>query len=119
MITEQIILGIYIVLLAELAFILLIFILIILNIKRSLDSIHNLIQKFVGLGNITIETAEELKSKLKSLSGITSILGSIPDIIAVFRDWNDKFQTRDKEEEKDDLGEALAKVSPKKKRRII
>lgn len=123
MITEQIILGIYIVLLLEVAFLLFTVILIVWNFKNSLDSIHKLINKFTELGHITIQTAESFKDKLNSLSTISSVIGAIPEIIAVVKSWSNKShldKVSEQDEDNDDLGDALAKVtSPKKKRRII
>lgn len=123
MITEQIILGIYIVLLLEVAFLLFTVILIVWNFKSSLDSIHKLINKFTELGHITIQTAENFKDKLNSLSTISSLIGAIPEIITLFKSWSNKTsvdKVSDQDEDNDDLGDALAKVaSPKKKRRII
>lgn len=123
MITEQIILGIYIVLLLEVAFLLFTVILIVWNFKSSLDSIHKLINKFTELGHITIQTAENFKDKLNSLSTISSLIGAIPEIITLFKSWSNKTsvdKVSDQDEDNDDLDDALAKVtSPKKKRRII
>lgn len=121
MITEQIILSLYAVLLLEVGLLLLIIILIVLDIKNTVDSIRQLINKFVKLGHITVDTAEEFKSKLTSLSGLTSIIGGIPTIISLLQKWNNKStdQNTNQEEDEDDLNEALSKVTPKKKRRII
>lgn len=123
MITEQIILGIYIVLLLEVAFLLFTVILIVWNFKSSLDSIHKLINKFTELGHITIQTAENFKDKLNSLSTISSLIGAIPEIITLFKSWSNKTsvdKVSDQDEYNDDLGDALVKVtSTKKKRRII
>jgi hypothetical protein len=123
MITEQIILGIYILLLLEVAFILFTIILIIWNIKKSFDAFYKLINKFTELGHITIQTAENFKDKLNSLSTISSVIGAIPEIVTLFKSWSNKTsvdKTLDQDEDNDDLGDALAKVaSPKKKRRII
>lgn len=123
MITEQIILGIYIVLLLEVAFLLFTVILIVWNFKSSLDSIHKLINKFTELGHITIRTAESFKDKLNSLSTISSLIGVIPEIITLFKSWSNKTsvdKVSDQDEDNDDLGDALVNVtSTKKKRRII
>ncbi len=124
MITEELLLSIYAVLLLEVGLLLLILILIVLDIKNTVDSIRQVINKFVKLGHITVDTAEELKSKLTSLSGLTSVLGGLPTIISTIQNWSDKSKSKDnnnytEEEENDDLGEVLAKVTPKKKKRII
>lgn len=122
MITEQTLLSIYAVLLLELGLLLLILILIVLDIKNTVDSVRRLINKFVKLGHITVDSAEEIKSKLTSFSGITSIIGNVPKIISVIKTWNDNSKPKDsykEDSEIDDLGEALDKVVPKKKRRII
>jgi predicted PurR-regulated permease PerM len=121
MITEQIILSLYAVLLLEVGLLLLIIILIVLDIKNTVDSVKNLVNKFVKLGHITVDTAEEFKSKLTSLSGLTSIIGGIPTIISLLQKWNNKSteQNTEQKEEEDDLNEALSNVTPKKKRRII
>lgn len=121
MITEELLLSIYAVLLLEVGLLLLILILIVLDIKNTVDSIRQVINKFVKLGHITVDTAEELKSKLTSLSGLTSVLGGLPTIISIIQNWSDRAQPKEeqKEDENDDLGEVLAKVSPKKRKRII
>lgn len=121
MITEELLLSIYAVLLLEVGLLLLILILIVLDIKNTVDSIKQVINKFVKLGHITADAAEEFKSKLTSLSGLTSILGGLPTIISIIQNWSDKSQPKEeqKEDEEDDLGEVLAKVSPKKRKRII
>lgn len=121
MITEQIILSLYAVLLLEVGLLLLIIILIVLDIKNTVDSIRQLINKFIKLGHITVDTAEEFKSKLTSLSGLSSVIGGIPTIISLLQKLNNKSTEHNTEQEKDDddLGEALSRVPPKKKRRII
>jgi len=121
MITEQIILGIYIVLLLEVAFLLLVLVLIVWDIRRSFNSVYKLINKFTELGHITIKTAEEFGSKLNSLSNLSSIIGVIPEIVNLFRNWSGN-SLKDKDIDKDeaDLEQALSRVAvPKKKRRII
>jgi hypothetical protein len=121
MITEQIILGIYIVLLLEVAFLLFTVILIVWNIKRSVDSVYKLINKFTELGHITIQTAESLKDKFNSLSNISSVVRFIPEIINLIKNLsNNSSVDKNLDEVDDDLGKALSKVSsPKKKKRII
>ena len=121
MITEQIISNLYAVLLLEIGLLLLVIILIVLDIKNTLDSVKNLINKFVKLGHITVDTAEEFKSKVTSLSGLSSVIGGIPTIISLLQKWNNKSteQTTEQKEDEDDLNEALSKVTPKKKRIII
>jgi predicted PurR-regulated permease PerM len=123
MITEEIILSIYAVLLLEVGLLLLLLILIVVNIKSTIDSIRQVIHKFVKLGNMTADTAEDLKSKLTSLSGIYSTVNKITDIFSSFSNLSNKSKEVDSEvlnKEEDDLEKALSKVSaPKKKRRII
>ncbi|MGA1047845.1 MAG: hypothetical protein ACO3UU_07530 [Minisyncoccia bacterium] len=122
MITEQTLLSIYAVLLVELGLLLMLLIIIVLDIKNTVDSVRRLINKFVKLGHITVDSAEEIKSKLTSFSGVTSIVSKIPAIISLVKTWNNKSQVQDDTQEDndiDDLGEALNKVTPKKKRRII
>ncbi len=121
MITEQLLLSIYAVLLLEVGLLLLILILIVLDIKNTLDSIRQVINKFIKLGHITADTADELKSKLTSFSGLSSILGGLPTIISTIQSWSDraKPKSNNKEEDNDDLGEVLSKVVTKKKKRII
>jgi|688.fasta_scaffold09405_14 hypothetical protein len=122
MITEELLLSIYAVLLLEVGLLLMILILIVLDIKNTVDSVRQLINKFVKLGHITLDTAEEFKSKLTSLSGITTMIGGLPNIISIIQGWNNRSQVQDKtkeETEVDDLGEVLSKVVPKKKKRII
>ena len=122
MITEQTLLSIYAILLVELGLLLMILITIVLDIKNTVDSVRRLINKFVKLGHITVDSAEEMKSKLTSFSGLTSIVSRIPAIISLVKTWNNKSQVQDDTQEDsdiDDLGEALNQVTPKKKRRII
>jgi hypothetical protein len=121
MITEELLLSIYAVLLLEVGLLLLILILIVLDIKNTVDSIKQVINKFVKLGHITADTAEEFKSKITSLSGLTSVLGGLPAIISIVQNWSDRTKPKEEEqkEEDDDLGEVLSKVSPKKRKRII
>lgn len=121
MITEELLLSIYAVLLLEVGLLLLILILIVLDIKNTVDSVRQVVNKFVKLGHITADTAEEFKSKINSLSGLTSILSGLPTVISIIQNWGDKNKSKEEEkkEEHDDLGEALSKVSPKKRKRII
>lgn len=122
MITEELLLSIYAVLLLEVGLLLLILILIVLDIKNTVDSVKQVINKFIKLGHITADTAEDLKSKITSLSGLTSILSGLPTFISIIQNWGDKNKSKDdykEEEEHDDLGEVLSKVSPKKRKRII
>lgn len=121
MITEQIILSIYAVLLLEVGLLLLILILIVVHIKNTIDSIRKVIDKFVKLGNMTADTAENLKNQISSLSGFTSLFSSIPEIISFFQNFNNKFEKENlNKNEDDDLKNALSKVNvTNKKRRII
>lgn len=121
MITEQIILSLYAVLLLEVGLLLLIIILIVLDIKNTVDSVKNLVNKFVKLGHITVDTAEEFKSKFTSLSGLTSVISNVPTIISLLQKWSDrgKDPKTAQEEDEDYLDEALSKVTPKKKKRIV
>jgi hypothetical protein len=119
MITEELLLSIYAVLLLEVGLLLLILILIVLDIKNIVDSIRQVINKFVKLGHITVDTAEDFKSKLTSLSGLTSVLSGLPTIISTIQSWGDRVKSKEEKEENDDLGDVLSKVSPKKRKRII
>ena len=103
MITEQTLLSIYAILLVELGLLLMILITIVLDIKNTVDSVRRLINKFVKLGHITVDSAEEMKSKLTSFSGLTSIVSRIPAIISLVKTWNNKSQVQDDTQEDSDI----------------
>lgn len=120
MINEQLILSIYAIILVEIGILLLLLILVIIDIKNTVDSFRNLVNKFLKLGHFTVDTAEELKHKLTSLSTFTSMVGSAPTVWSFIKKVVDKSADSDKESDnKDELGEALSKVTTTKKRRII
>ncbi len=115
MITEQVILSLYAIILIEIGLLLLVLLIMLLDVKKSIDAIRNLIDKALHLGDVAVDTATELKSNLTSISGITSVIGNISEIVA---SWNHSSKST-VTDEGDDLGEALSKVIPKKKKRII
>jgi hypothetical protein len=115
MITEQVILSLYAIILIEIGLLLLVLLIMLLDVKKSIDAIRNLIDKALHLGDLAVDTATELKTNLTSISGITSAIGNISDIVSSWKS-SSKSQNVD---EADDLGEALSKVVPKKKKRII
>jgi hypothetical protein len=115
MITEQIILSLYAIILMEIGLLLLVLLIMVLDIKKSIDAVRNLIDKALHLGDLAVNTAEELKSNLVSVSGITTAIGNISKIVSSWKN-SSKSQGTD---ESDDLGAALIKVFPKKKKRII
>lgn len=116
MITEQIILSLYAIILMEIGLLLLVLLIMVLDIKKSIDAVRNLIDKALHLGDLAVNTAEELKSNLVSVSGITTAIGNISKIVSSSWKNSSKSQGTD---ESDDLGAALIKVVPKKKKRII
>jgi uncharacterized UPF0160 family protein len=119
MITEQVIQSLYAIILMEIGLLLLVLLIMLIDLKKSIDSIHKLMNKAVFLGDSAVDNAAdiatELKTNLTSFSGITSVIGNISEIVS---SWNSSSKSKDSEEV-DDLGEALSKVVPKKKRRII
>lgn len=115
MITDQVIQSLYAIILMEIGLLLLVLLLMLIDVKKSVDSLHKLINKAVHLGDIAVDTATELKTNLTSFSGITSAIGNISEIVSSWKS-SSKSQNVD---EADDLGEALSKVVPKKKKRII
>lgn len=115
MITEQIIQSLYAIILMEIGLLLLVLLIMLIDVKKSIDLIHKLINKAVHLGDIAVDSATELKTNLTSISGITSAIGTISEIVSSWKSGS-KSQNVD---ESDDLGEALSKVVPKKKKRII
>jgi hypothetical protein len=115
MITEQVILSLYAIILIEIGLLLLVLLIMLLDVKKSIDAVRNLIDKALHLGDLAVDTATELKTNLTSISGITSAIGNISDIVSSWKS-SSKSQNVD---EADDLGEALSKVVPKKKKRII
>lgn len=119
MINEQLILSIYAIILVEIGILLLLLILVVVDIKNTVDSFRGLINKFLKLGHFTADTAEELKTKLTSLSTLTSVVGNAPTIWSFIKKIVDKSSDSDKEAGTDELGEALSKVSTTRKRRII
>lgn len=120
MINEQLILSIYAIILVEIGILLLLLILVIIDIKNTVDSFRSLVNKFLKLGHFTLDTAEELKHKLTSLSTFTSVFGNAPTIWSFIKKIVDKSSDSDKESgNKDELGEALSKVNNNKKRRIV
>lgn len=119
MINEQVILSIYAIILVEIGILLLLLILVIVDIKNTIDSVRNLVNKFVKLGNFTVDGVEELKTKLTSLSTLTSFLGDVPAVWTFLKKIVDRGIYSDKESSSDELGKVLSKVSSNKKRRII
>jgi hypothetical protein len=115
MITEQVIQSLYAIILMEIGLLLLVLLIMLLDVKKSIDAIRNLIDKALHLGDLAVDTATELKTNLTSISGITSAIGNISDIVSSWKN-SSKSQNSD---ENDDLGVALSKVIPKKKKRII
>lgn len=118
MITQEIILAIYAIILVELGLLLLILLLMVMDLRNSLDSIRKLIHRFVDLGHMTVDTAEELKSNLTSLSTLTSAISGITDFITSLRNKN-KPSSRHDDTAEDDLDDVLQKIVPKKKKRVI
>lgn len=119
MITEQVILSIYAIILIEIGLLLLILILMVWDLKNTIDSVRNLINKFIGLGNTTLDAAEELKSKLTSLSTITGLFGSLPVIITSIKNIINNKKDEAQNLNSDDLGDAISKASSNKRKRII
>ena len=115
MITEQVILSLYAIILMEIGLLLLVLLIMFLDVKKSIDAIRNLIDKALHLGDLAVDTATELKTNLTSISGITSAIGNISKIVS---SWKSSSQSQNADEN-DDLGVALSKVVPKKKKRII
>lgn len=115
MITDQVILSLYAIILIEIGLLLLVLLMMVIDLKKSIDAIHKLIDKALHLGDVAVDTATELKSNLTSISGITSVIGNISEIVS---SWKGSPKSQDLDET-DDLGDALSKVVPKKKRRII
>jgi hypothetical protein len=115
MITEQVIQSLYAIILMEIGLLLLVLLIMLLDVKKSIDAIRNLIDKALHLGDLAVDTATELKTNLTSISGITSAIGNISEIVSSWKN-SSKSQSSD---ENDDLGVALSKVIPKKKKRIL
>jgi hypothetical protein len=123
MITDQVIQSLYAIILMEIGLLLLVLLLMVIDLKKSIDAIHKLTNKAVHLGNNAVDNAAdvatdittELKTNLTTISGITSVIGNISAIVS---SWKGSPKSQDLDET-DDLGEALSKVVPKKKRRII
>jgi len=113
---EQLLLGIYSILLIEVGLILLIVVIVLWDIKRTLDKVKTIVDKLLSAGNLACETVEGLYQQLGSLSALGKCIpfaSSIASYLASIK--NKKVEDNPGS---DALSEALEAI-PKKKKRII
>jgi hypothetical protein len=112
MVSEQLLLSIYAILLIEIGLIFLIVIIILLDIKKTLDKLRNIVDKTLNLGNIAVSTVENMQEYFQSVSSLGQFVSFFSSL------FSKKITKQGEDTEVDILSQTLQSI-PKKKKRII